>query len=148
MALVVKSLPAHTGDARTGGQSLDWEDPLEEGMATHSIILAWRIPWTEDPGGQQSMGLQRVGHTWSTLACMQVYTQNVLNLFYFINPSTTPSSWKVILSALLILDTPVMRKTGELNKSRGTLQFFTFFQQAVLTQSTGDSCPLFQIAEI
>ena len=38
-------------------------DPLEEGMATHSIILAWRIPWTEDPGGQQSMGLQRVGHT-------------------------------------------------------------------------------------
>ena len=60
---MVKSLPAHTGDARTGGQSLDWEDPLEEGMATHSIILAWRIPWTEDPGGQQSMGLQRVGHT-------------------------------------------------------------------------------------
>ena len=59
---MVKSLPANTGDVRTGGQSLDWEDPLEEGMATHSIILAWRIPWTEDPGGQQSMGLQRAGH--------------------------------------------------------------------------------------
>ena len=43
-------------------QSLGWEDPLEEGMATHSSILAWRIPWTEEPGGLQSMGLQRVRH--------------------------------------------------------------------------------------
>ena len=41
-------------------RSLDWEDPLEEGMATHSSILAWRIPWTEEPGGPQSMGSQRV----------------------------------------------------------------------------------------
>ena len=43
-----------------GVQSLGLEDPLEEGMATHSSILAWRIPWTEEPGGLQSMGLQRV----------------------------------------------------------------------------------------
>ena len=43
-------------------QSLDQEDPLEEGVATHSSILAWRIPWTEEPGGLQSMGLQKVGH--------------------------------------------------------------------------------------
>ena len=42
-----------------------WEDPLEKGMATHSSILAWRIPWTEEPGGLQSMGLQRVGHRLS-----------------------------------------------------------------------------------
>ena len=42
--------------------SLGPEDPLEEGMATHSSILAWRIPWTEEPGGLQSMGSQRVGH--------------------------------------------------------------------------------------
>ena len=41
-------------------QPLGWEDTLEEGMATHSSILAWRIPWTEEPGGLQSMGLQRV----------------------------------------------------------------------------------------
>ena len=41
--------------------SLGWEDPLEEGMATHSIILAWRIPWTEEPDGLQSTGLQRAG---------------------------------------------------------------------------------------
>ena len=41
---------------------LGWEDPLEEEMATHSSILAWTIPWTEEPGGLQSMGLQRVRH--------------------------------------------------------------------------------------
>ena len=45
-------------------QSLSWEDPLEEGMATHSSILAWEIPWTEEPGGLQSKGQQRVRHDW------------------------------------------------------------------------------------
>ena len=43
-------------------RSLGWEDPLEEKMATYSNILAWEIPWTEEPGGLQSLGLQRVGH--------------------------------------------------------------------------------------
>ena len=43
-------------------QSLAQEDPLEEGMTTHSSILAWRIPWTEEPGGLQSMGSKTVGH--------------------------------------------------------------------------------------
>ena len=43
-------------------QSLKWEDPLIKGIATHSSILTWRIPWTEEPGGLQSMGSQRVGH--------------------------------------------------------------------------------------
>ena len=43
-------------------RSLGWEDPLEEEMATHSSVLAWRIPWTEESGGPQIMGLQRVGH--------------------------------------------------------------------------------------
>ena len=43
-------------------RSLGWEDPLEEGVATHSSILPWRIPWTEEPGGIQSMGSQRVRH--------------------------------------------------------------------------------------
>ena len=50
-------------------QSLGWEDPLEEGMATHSRNLAWRIPQTEEPGRLWSLRLQRVGHTWSDLAC-------------------------------------------------------------------------------
>ena len=47
--------------------SLGWEDPLEEKMATHSSILAWKIPWTDEPGGLQSMGPQRVGYNWGTL---------------------------------------------------------------------------------
>ena len=44
-------------------QTLGWEDPLEEGMTAHSNILAWRIPWTEEPGGLQSIGSQRVNMT-------------------------------------------------------------------------------------
>ena len=47
-------------------RSLGWEDPLEKDLATHSSILAWKIPWTEEPGGLQSMGLQRVGHDLTT----------------------------------------------------------------------------------
>ena len=46
-------------------QSLGQEDPLEKEMATHSSILAWKIPWTEDPDGLQSMGSQRVRHNWA-----------------------------------------------------------------------------------
>ena len=46
-----------------------WEDPLEEGMATHSSFLAWRIPWTEEPDGLQSTGSHRIKHDWNGLAC-------------------------------------------------------------------------------
>ena len=56
--------------------SLGWEDPLEKEMATHSSILAWRIPWTEEPGGLQFTGSQRVGHDWATS----------LSLYYTIRP--------------------------------------------------------------
>ena len=56
---MVKRLPAMW---ETWVQSLGWEDPLEKEMATHSSILAWKIPWTKEPGGLQSMGSQRVGH--------------------------------------------------------------------------------------
>ena len=52
---MVKNLPAMQ---KTRVQSLGWEDPLEKGMATHSSILAWRVSWTEEPGGLQSMGSQ------------------------------------------------------------------------------------------
>ena len=55
---VVKNPPAMQETQAMQLQSLDQEDPLEEGMATHSSILAWRIPWTEEPGGLQSMGSQ------------------------------------------------------------------------------------------
>ena len=47
-------------------QALGWEDPLEKEMAIHSSIIAWKIPWTEEPGRLQPMGLQRVGHDWAT----------------------------------------------------------------------------------
>ena len=56
---MVKRLPAMW---KTWVRSLGREDPLEKEMATHSSILAWKIPWTEEPGRLQSMGLQRVGH--------------------------------------------------------------------------------------
>ena len=59
VAQTVKNLPAVKD---TWIQSLDWDDPLEKEMAIHSIILAQRILWTEEPGGLQSMGSQRVGH--------------------------------------------------------------------------------------
>ena len=59
MAQLVKNLPAMQ---MTWVQSLGWEDPLEKGMVTHSRILAWRIPWKEEPGKLQSIGLQRVRH--------------------------------------------------------------------------------------
>ena len=61
VAQTVKNLPAVQ---ETGIQSLGWEDLLEKGMATHSSILAWRIPWTKEPGRLQSMRSQRVGHDW------------------------------------------------------------------------------------
>ena len=59
MAQTVKNLPAMR-ETQVG--FLGGEDPLEEGMSTHSSILAWEIPWTDEPGGLQSMGLQSVGH--------------------------------------------------------------------------------------
>ena len=63
VVLGIKNLFANAGDLRdTRVRSLGREDPLEEGMATHSSILAWRIPWTEEPGGLQSMGSQKAEH--------------------------------------------------------------------------------------
>ena len=66
---MVKNLPVKQELQDTQVQSLGQEDSLEEGMAIHSSILVWRIPWTEDPGGLQSIGSQRVKHDWSDLAC-------------------------------------------------------------------------------
>ena len=58
VVLVVKNLPANAGDIEMWVSSLSWKDLLEEGMATHSSILAWRIPWTEEPGRLQYIGSQ------------------------------------------------------------------------------------------
>ena len=63
VAQMVKNLPTML---ETWIWSLDQEDPLEKGLASHSSILAWRIPWTEEPGGLQSMGLQKVKSDWAS----------------------------------------------------------------------------------
>ena len=57
-------------------RSLGWQDSLEEGVATHSSVLAWRTPRTEEPSGLQSMGSQRVRHAWSNLAHMSIISIN------------------------------------------------------------------------
>ena len=62
MVLVVKKLHAKAGDVRDAVQSLGWEDPLQKGVATHSSILGWRNPLSEEPGGLQSIGSHRIGH--------------------------------------------------------------------------------------
>ena len=59
---MVEDQPTKAGDIRDVGSSHQWEDPLEEGIATHSSIFAWRIPWTKEPARLQSIGLQRVEH--------------------------------------------------------------------------------------
>ena len=65
---LVKNLPAMQETRETWVQSLDWEDPLEEYLATHSSTLAWEIPWTEEPGELQSKGSQGVWHDWAHTA--------------------------------------------------------------------------------
>ena len=78
MAQIVKNAPAIQ---ETWVWSLGWEDPLEEGMATHSSILAWRIPWTEEPGGLQSIGSQRLRHDWVTSTTYRVNLRLSSHLF-------------------------------------------------------------------
>ena len=88
---MVKSLPAVL---ETWVQSLDWEDSLEKRMAIHSSILAWRIPWTEEPGRLWSLGSQRIEYDWAT---------NVLLSFHFFNAAHTP----LCLLLLLLISTPL-----------------------------------------
>ena len=86
---MVKNVPAIQETQEMQVWSLGQEDPLEEGVATHSSILAWRIPWTEEPGGLQSMGLQRVRYD---LAIEHARTSICLSIvFNFLPPSLRPS---------------------------------------------------------
>ena len=79
VAQILKSLPAMW---ETRVQSLGWEDPLEKGMATHTSILARKIPWTEQSGGLQSMGSQRVRHDWATITHSATMRQVLSPPFY------------------------------------------------------------------
>ena len=76
VAQTVKNLPAMW---ETRIRSLGWKDSLEVGMATHSSVLAWRIPWTEEPGGLWSMGSQRVGYDWAT----NTFTNSQLTMLWW-----------------------------------------------------------------
>ena len=79
---VVKNPPAMQ---ETCAPSLDQEDPLEEGVATHSSVLAWKMPWTEEPGGLQSMVSQKVRHDWSDWARSTMNTQSALDLHGYLD---------------------------------------------------------------
>ena len=72
VSLVAQTVKNPLAMWETRVQYLGWEDLLEKGMPTHSSILAWRIPWTEKPGGLQSLGLQRVGHDSETLEQIEI----------------------------------------------------------------------------
>ena len=94
VAQSIKNLPAVQ---ETRVWSLGWEDPLEKEMATHSSILAWKISWTKEPGGLQSMGSQRVGHDWAT------------NTYYsFLNVSTRKCKVTYVAGTLFLQDGTVL----------------------------------------
>ena len=84
---------------KTSVWSLGWEDPLEKGMATHSSILAWEIPWTEEPGELQSMESQRVRHYWLISIWASWVAQVVKNLLSMwrpgLRPLFDPWAWKM-----------------------------------------------------
>ena len=81
---MANSLPASAGKQETGVRSLDREDPREEAMATRPGILAWAIPWTEESGGLQSMGLQRAGHNLLAEHTL-TYTHRYINSYLYIH---------------------------------------------------------------
>ena len=90
----VKNPPAMQEMQETQGQSLGPKDPLEEEMATHFSILAWRISWTEKTGGLQSMGLQRVRHDWSNWASRAFFSWSGLPEMHIVK-------WHLIITWLL-----------------------------------------------
>ena len=93
---MVKNLPAMQ---ETQVQPLGWEDPPEKEMATHSGTLAWKIPWTEEPGRLQSMGSQRVRHDWATSLTLPGKSQGVSSL----PPLRDPPFEKILISLFVWL---------------------------------------------
>ena len=85
---------------------------IEKGTATHSSILTWRIPWTEEPGGLQSIGLQKVGHDWSNLACIQIY---ILEYVYALFSFAVQNSWLLWLARTFFLNRGKEYSTFDIN---------------------------------
>ena len=106
MAQRLKCLPSMQ---ETWVQSLGQEDPLEKEMATHSRILAWRIPWTEEPGGLQSIGLQRVGYKWATSLSLHFHVlkrSKCLLISWLQSPSAVILETKKIKSVTVSIVSP------------------------------------------
>ena len=92
LAQMVKNLPPMQETQETWVQSLGQEEPLEKGTAIHSSISAWRIPWTEEPGGLQSMESQRVGHDWATNTYIALSSKNDVPQKQLVSSSWNPNN--------------------------------------------------------
>ena len=106
MAQLVKNLPASAGDARDVVWTLGWEDPLEKEMETHSTVLSWKIPWTEAPGGLQSLGSRRVRHDWEF---MQMTLVVGLSYMAFIMLKCISSTLNLLTFFLSCMDTELYK---------------------------------------
>ena len=93
---MVKNPPANAGGIRDMGSTPRLGDPLEKGTATHTSILAWRIPWTEEPGRLWSRGPQRVGCNWSNLPCIGEGNGNQLQYSCLENPTDGGAWWATV----------------------------------------------------
>ena len=82
VAQMVKNRPAMQ---ETWVQFLVWEDPLEDSMATHSSILAWRIQWTEEPSGLPSMGSQRISHNWASKSIFYIFSKLLVHYHFILS---------------------------------------------------------------
>ena len=112
--------------------SLGQEDPLEEGTATHSSILAWRIPWLEEPGEQQSIASQRVVHDWSDFACMHTCTYDWFELYGRSQHNTNDPPIKNKIHTHVHTPEPIQRKRcGNLHRA-----IFNFCQTSELHLAT------------
>ena len=121
---------------RCGVWSLGWEDPLEEGVVTHSSVLAWRISWTEEPGGLQSTGSQRVGHDWSNLAGMHLFSAEYCVEFFM------EKSWySGFFPAVLLIGSPVKGWPNNINGVDLILDLFlaSCTQDGFRTRNAGDA---------
>ena len=158
VALVIKNPPADAGGRQeTRVQSLVWENPLGEGLAIHSNILAWRISWTEELGGLPSIGSQRVGHDWSNSARMHSHTQAVTKFFFMGTfPIYSPSSFQlqnavlITVTILYIINVSVisllLRRSEKLVLDENTLLFTTETMHAgcnlpyLIAKSCSEAC--------
>ena len=116
MAQTVKRLPTMQ---ETWVRTLGQEDPLEKEMATHSSILAWKIPWTEEPGWLLSMGSQRVGHKWMTSLSLMILLYTCLHLNKHIYRASFGTS------VLNCLSLSLLSNSAEMSVFRHMLSYFS-----------------------